>query len=431
MTEIEWMSATEIAARIRAGAVTSEEVTERMLARVAGDSEANAVVEVRAEYAVAAAREADRVVGTGPLHGVPITIKEAFQVDGLHTTWGEPEFAEYVADWDATVVEQLTGAGAIIVGKSNVQAMLADYGQTDNEVYGRTNNPYDVSLAAGGSSGGAAAALAAGMTYLEYGSDLVGSIRLPASYCGVYGLRPTAGSVSLRGFQPPGPPVVPTEFPNLSTVGPMARSATDLRTALAVTRERPLRAPRHRRLSDFRVGVVLDHEQASPTAEVGAALSTAVDALGRSGAKIVEGWPAGIDPVEQADAFGFQVQLFFTLLGQGDDFATLTEVVEQEHHRMAVRAAWQRYFEDVDVFLCPTSFTTAFPHDDRPYDQRTIDGRPYDAQVFWIAHAGLTGLPALSMPIRTPGLPVGAQVIGPYDEDDTAITFAELAAGTL
>jgi len=415
-------------------------VTRRLLERISADSTVNGVVETRPEYALEAATAADEQVAAGgelgPLHGVPMTVKDSFNVAGLPTTWGNPAFADHVADWDATVVERLTAAGAIIIGKSNVYTMLADFGQTSNEIYGRTSNPHDVTRTPGGSSGGGAAALAAGMTYLEYGSDLVGSIRLPASYCGVYGLRPTAGVVPLHGFQPPGPPALPTEFPNLSTVGPLARSAADLRIALRVTGgpspDLPyswkLLPPRHQRLSDFRVGVVLDHEQAPVTSEVGAALSDTVDALSRNGVKIIQGWPAEADPVGQAEALGFQVGLFFAMNGEDADFASLAEVIAQEHRRIAARVAWQRYFADVDVFLCPTSFTTAFPHDERPFEERTIYGRPYDAQVFWISHAALTGLPALSMPVPTSGLPVGAQVIGPWHADDTVIAFAELAA---
>jgi amidase len=206
----------------------------------------------------------------------------------------------------------------------------------------------------------------------------------------------------------------------------MARSATDLRTALRVTGANwwRLQPARHRKLSDYRVGVVIDHDQAPVTDEVGSALSQAVDALGRAGVTIVEGWPPGIDPVEQAEDFGFQVSLFFAL-HEGE---LPPEAIAQEYKRMATRTKWQRYFEEIDVFLCPTSFTTAFPHDTRPFDERTIDGRPYDAQVFWIALAGLTGHPALSMPIASTGLPVGAQVLAPFHQDDTAITFAELAA---
>ncbi|MGW6277552.1 amidase family protein [Kribbella sp. NPDC055071] len=414
-------------------------MTEQLLERIAADDRVNAIVETRAEFALQAADAADRG-GSGVLHGVPMTVKECFNVAGMRTTWGNPAFAEYVADRDAAVVERLTRAGAIVVGKSNVHTMLADFGQTTNEIYGRTNNPADASRTPGGSSGGGAAALAAGLSYLEYGSDLVGSIRLPAAYCGVYGLRPTSGLVPLDGFQLPGPPELPTELPNLSTIGPLARSAADLRTALRATGgpsdpySWELRPSRRERLADFRVGVVTDHPAANVSSEVGAVLSDTIDRLARTGAKIVEGWPDDVDPVDQAEAFGAQVELFFALHGGAPSSMPLAGLVEQERRRMAARMRWQRYFDDIDVFLCPTSFTTAFPHDDRPFDERTITTsygeQRYDAQVFWISHAALTGHPALSMPIgRTPeGLPVGAQVIGPRHEDDTAITFAELLA---
>ena len=425
-------TAGEIAERIRTGEVTSREVTEQLLDRIADDKTINAVVEVRPEYALAAADAADATSPVGPLHGVPMMVKDCLNVAGMHTTWGNPAFAEYVADQDATVVERLQRAGAIIIGKSNVHTMLADFGQTVNEIYGRTNNPADLSRTSGGSSGGGAAALAADLTYLEYGSDLVGSIRLPAAYCGVYGLKPTNGLVPQRGFQVPGTPYLPSELPNLSTLGPLARSAADLRIALRATAgpEAPyswqLRPPRHQRLENFRVGVVTDHPAAPVSGEVGDAMAATVDQLARSGAKIIEGWPDEVDPGEQAEEFGRQVGLFFALHGGEPTELTVDELLATERARMLARAKWQRYFEYVDVFLCPTSFTVAFPH-----GSTTIDGQPYDAQVFWISHASLIGHPALSMPIgRTKGgLPVAAQVIGPWHEDDTAITFAELLAG--
>jgi amidase len=280
------------------------------------------------------------------------------------------------------------------------------------------------------------------MTFLEYGSDLVGSIRIPASFCGVYGLKPSTGIVPLTGFQPPGPPAVPSDMTYMSAVGPLGRSARDLRTALRVTAGPEDQAAkayswalsplRHRRLEDFRVGVVLDHQRAPVSSEVTALLSDAVDALARAGATVVEGWPDGVDPVRNAESFGFHVGLFFAFQQPGEDFATLAEVVDHENRRMAARAAWSRYFDDIDVFLCPANFTPAFPHDSRPFEQRTIttpEGeRPYENQPFWISHASLPGLPAVAAPIgRTPGgLPVGAQIVGPLYEDDTAITFAEL-----
>jgi len=277
---------------------------------------------------------------------------------------------------------------------------------------GRTVNPRNPALTPGGSSGGAAAALAAGLSFLEYGSDLAGSVRIPAAYCGVYGLKPTAGAVPLRGFQPPGPPAPPArEFP--AAAGPLARSAADLRLALSVTGDAG--APSRRsRLADFRAGVVLDDPACPVTGEVGKALSDAVDALARAGVRIREGWPEDVDPSAQAAAFGFQVELFFAAQ-EGRDLAG---VAEQERQRAALTAAWRRYFAEVDVFLCPTVFTTAFPHDDR---------HRYDDQVFWIAQASLPGLPAVSAPLGG-ARPVGLQVLGPAHEDDTAITFAELAA---
>jgi len=218
--------------------------------------------------------------------------------------------------------------------------------------------------------------------------------------------------VPLRGFQPPGPPApLAREFP--AAVGPLARSAADLRLALRVTGG-PLRPARQSRLDGFRVGVVLDDPACPVTGEVGAALSDAVDALARAGVRIREGWPADVDPAAQAEAFGFQVELFFASQEGREPAGT----AEQEQRRCAAGAAWARYFADVDVFLCPTVFTTAPAHGDR---------HRYDDQVFWIAQASLPGLPAVSAPVGG-ARPAGLQVVGPAHEDDTAITFAELAA---
>jgi amidase len=445
MTDLFFESATEIAALLRAGRLSAHELAALVLERVDKVNPAvNAVVEVDREAGLRAAAEADLALTRGervaPLHGVPMTIKESFRVAGMHSTWGNPAFAGHVADRDAMVVARLRSAGAVLFGTTNVAPMLADVGQSANALYGRTVNPWDSTRTPGGSTGGGAAAVAAGLTFLEYGSDLAGSIRVPASFCGVYGLRPTVGTVPLEGFQPPGAPAEPSDLASLSAVGPLARSAADLRTALRVTAGPAgpdakaytwrLAPARHRRLADFRVGVVLDHPAAAVTSEVGTTLSDAVDAFSTAGATIVEGWPEGVDPVGQAEAFGFQVAQFLAFNGSDTDFATLPHVVEEHQRRMAARMGWDRYFAEVDVFVCPTAFTAAFPHTEQQTITTQEGERPYDALGFWIAHASLAGLPALSAPIgHTPGgLPVGAQVIGPRHEDDTAITFAELAA---
>lgn len=445
--EMVFRPAVDAARMVRGGEISSRELTEVLLARIdAVDPKLNAVVELRRETALQDAAAADEAVArgedVGPLHGVPMTVKDSFNVAGMHTTWGNPAFRDHVADWDATVVRRLEAAGAIIVGKTNVAFMLADFGQTANELHGVTNNPWDTSRTPGGSTGGGAAALASGMSFLEYGSDLVGSIRIPASFCGVYGLKPSVGIVPLTGFQPPGPPAGPSDMTYLSSVGPLGRSVQDLRTALRMTAgpEGPgarayswhLSPPRRRQLEEFRVGLVLDDERAPVSSEITAVLSDTLDALARAGASMTEGWPDGVNPARDFETFGFHVRLFFAFQQPEGGEAPLSEFVEHEVLRMAARAAWSRSFEDIDVFLCPANFTPAFPHDTRPFEARTIttpEGeRPYGDQAFWISHASLAGLPSAVAPIgRTPGgLPVGAQIIGPLYEDDTVLTFSEL-----
>jgi amidase len=440
-------SALEAADKLRRREVTARELVDAVFTQIEKvNPRVNAVVELRREAALDQARAADEALAVGerlgPLHGVPMTVKDSFNVAGMHTTWGDPAFKDFIADADATVVSRLRRAGAIILGKTNVHLMLGDFGQTVNELYGRTNNPWDLTRTPGGSTGGGAAALAAGMTFLEYGSDLVGSIRIPASFCGVHGLRPSAGIVPLTGFQPPGAPAATTEMTYMSAIGPLARSAADVRVALRLTAgpDDPtakayawsLAPSRRERLGEFRVGVVLDHDRAPVSSEVGASLSNTVDVIARAGASVVEGWPEGVDPVQTYESFGVHVGAFFAFQDPGGEGQDLSGLVAHEHRRIAIREAWGRYFREVDVFVCPTNFTTPFPHDDRPFDERTVatseGDLPYEDQAFWISHASLPGLPAMVAPIgSTPsGLPVGAQIIGPLYEDDTPISFAEL-----
>jgi amidase len=408
--------ATRAAAAIAAGEVSAAELAAELAARIdALNPRLNAIV----------ARGDAKPSGAGPLRGVPVTIKDAFDVAGLPTTWGNPAFADAVAARDATVVSRLRAAGAVVAGKTNVALMLGDAGDTDNPLFGATHNPWDTSRSPGGSSGGAAAAVASGLSFLDFASDLAGSIRIPAAFCGVYGLRPTAGTVPLTGFAPPAPPgPPPTDLTYACAVGPIARSADDLRTALRVTAgpDGPaakayawsLAPPRLTRLAGARIGLVLDGPLAG---DVGAVLSDTVDALAAAGITLVEGWPEDLDPKESYEAFGAHLSAYFGLHGVGDDGA-FAGFARQEARRMAAHAAWQAVFEDVDAFLCPVTPVAAFPHDQRP-----------DADLgFWISHASLAGLPAVSAPVgRTPaGLPVGIQVIGPPHEDDTAITVAGL-----
>ena len=265
-------SAGQLARAVRGRRVSAVELLRGYLDRVDRLNPAiNAIVVDDRERALKDARAADRAIAkcgaVGPLHGVPMTVKESFNIPGQPTTFGNPAFAANIAGSDAVVVQRLRAAGAVIFGKTNVPISLSDF-QSYNAVYGTTNNPWDVTRGAGGSSGGSDAALAACLTGLEFGSDIGGSIRNPAAYNGVYGHKPTYGIVPKRGhtlieqFVGEGP---------ISVVGPLARAADDLALALKVTAGpdfedgyRLVLPPPPARLEGLRVAVWLDQPDLSP-----------------------------------------------------------------------------------------------------------------------------------------------------------------------
>jgi amidase len=431
------------AAAVRDGDVRSSDLVAAVLAALPErNADINAVVTTCADRATEEADRVDRsrasAARSGPLAGVPISVKEAFHTVGLPTTWGLRAHEGWMAAEDAAVVGRLRSAGAIVVGKTNVATMLADFAQTDSELYGRTNNPHDLARSPGGSSGGSAAAIAAGLTFLDYGSDLVGSIRIPAAFCGVYGLRPTAGTVPLDGFAPPGAPsaALPPDISWISTVGPIARTVADIRAALAITRDIRTSAPPAR--GALRLGVVLDDANAAVCSDIGAVLSDAVDRLAAAGVEFVAGWPPGVDPAGAMPSFGFALHRFMAAADPASPWRATDAEIDAERRRLAeLRAAWSRYFDDVDAFVCPVNFTVAIEHDDRPFEQRvvhTVDGdRPYDEQPFWTAQPAVAGLPALAAPAgRTvAGLPVGMQIVGAARGDERVLDVAEQIAGVL
>lgn len=296
--------AVELARRIRAGELRSEDLVETALARIAEyDSRLGAVVTLDAEGARARARAADRALAAGellgPLHGVPITVKDTLETAGLRTTAGHPPLSEHVPERSAVAVERLLSAGAILLGKTNTPTLAGDW-QTHNPIFGVTRNPWDRDRTPGGSSGGSAAAIAAGLSALELGSDIGGSIRVPAHWCGVYGHKPSHGIVPSRGHIP-GPPGTLSE-PDLSVVGPLARSPEDLALALdlvagplpdrAVAWRLELPPPRARRLREFRVAAWIHDDEFPPDPEVGRVLEGVVDALREHGSP----WPKGPAP---------------------------------------------------------------------------------------------------------------------------------------
>jgi len=232
---LDYSTTEELVAALAAGEISALELTDHIIARIeALDGKLNAVVVRDFDRGREAARSADAALARGerrPLLGIPMVIKESFDVAGLPTTWGLPDFKNFFPQEDALVVARIKAAGAVILGKTNVPLLLGDW-QSYNEIYGTTNNPWDIGRTPGGSSGGSSAALAAGFGPLSLGSDLGGSLRVPAHYCGTYAHKPTLNLVPLRGHRPPG---MVQRVGDLAVVGPMARSAADLDLALEVT----------------------------------------------------------------------------------------------------------------------------------------------------------------------------------------------------
>lgn len=471
MTEWAYKSASELARAVRDRKTSAAELLDYYLARNAKyGAKINAIVVQQADKARARARAADAALARGeiwgPLHGVPMTVKESYNVAGLPTTWGAPAFKDNVPDESAVLVQRLEAAGAVVFGKSNVPLLLMDF-QSYNEIYGTTNNPYDTKRICGGSSGGSAAALAAGLTGLESGSDIGGSIRNPAHYCGVYGHKPTWNIVPMRGHSLGN--VTP---PDISVVGPLARSAEDLRLSLDIVAgadvwhapgwRLDLPEPKSRSLKDYRLAVWLDSPISPVDGAVGARLQAAVDAAAKAGATIVTNAKLPVDPAEGFDLF-FQM-LYGALVGRMPDeaynralekLATLDPTDRgfraheirgntQRHRdwaqgnekRNRLRLAWRKFFGEVDALLCPTAGVAAFPHDHSPsqHDRRLpIDGKPraYLEQLFWAGFFGVALLPSTIAPtgaLTKDGLPVGLQIVGPEYGDRTTIEIARLLA---
>src|SRR5271169_3125465 len=280
--------------------ISSRELVDSAIARIdAIDPKINAVVVRDFDRARAAADAADAALASGerrPLLGLPMTVKEQFNIAGLPTTWGNPKFKDWRPEADALVVQRLKSAGAVILGKTNVPIGLGDW-QSYNEVYGTTNNPWNLDRTPGGSSGSAAAALAAGFVPLEFGSDIGGSLRAPAHFCGVFSHKPSLDLVPQRGAGPPQAPEIPVRG-DLSVIGPMARSAADLALELdavagpdewtdGIGYKLTLPPPRHERLADFRV-LVIDAHPLCPTAtNVTGALNGVVEHLAKLGVPLV------------------------------------------------------------------------------------------------------------------------------------------------
>lgn len=469
--ELHHLSATELTRRLRRREISAQALLRHQIERIERlDGDINAVVVRDFERAMASAREADAALARGqwlgPLHGLPMTVKESFNVAGLPTTYGFAAFADNIAQSDALTVQRLKSAGAIVFGKTNVPVSLADW-QSFNPVYGTTGNPWDTGRTPGGSSGGSAAALAAGFSPLELGSDIGASIRNPAHYCGVWGHKPTWGVVPLAGHELT--PQIEAEAFDIAVAGPLARSAADLRLALDLLAgpQPSLWTPQGRvpvawrdagvSLRHLRVAIVCDDDQAEVDASVQAALRRLADWLRDQGVTVLD----DARPVDSAEANEVYTHLLRAATGSHYDDAGYAQAqavartlqpgdqsyrarhyrgntyshrdwCAMDQRRQRLRQQWADYFERVDLLICPVATTPAFAHMQSgerwermiPVNDHT---QPSTDALFWAGYPGIVGVPATAVPLglSPEGLPVGAQVIAPWFADPLALRFAE------
>ena len=468
MSELAFLSATDIAARIRNREFGCEEILRHYLGRVDRYNGAlNAlVVDVR-EQALEEARAADRAVAAGdalgPLHGVPMTIKESYNLTGTPTTWGHPGWKDNIAREDAESVKKLRQAGVVVFGKTNVPLMLGDF-QSYNDIYGTTNNPFDHARTPGGSSGGSAAVLAAGLTGIEAGSDIGGSIRNPAHYCGVFGHKPTWNLLWNRGHSPPGDL---RSKPDLSVIGPLARSAHDLETAVRamagpdeiMARGYRLELPSlgGRELKDLRVAVWADDERVSVSTDVRQRVEEVAAAFRDGGATVDAEARPDFDPAVGHETYSVLLQATMAARMPDAEYESLLQYVatldpkddseaarvfraqvasfklwkQNDERRSHLRWKWHEFFKTFDLMLMPIMSTAAFPHDHGPMGERSIvvNGvpQPYFDQVFWAGVASASYLPSTVIPTgpNGEGLPIGVQIVGPEYGDLVTIGAAQ------
>jgi amidase len=471
-TEIDmpFWSAARLARAIREKRIGSLELLNAYLARVEKyNPRLNAIVELDIRGARKRAQTADDILTRGqtpgPLHGIPITVKDSIDVAGFASTWGVKDFKDNRPARSAPIVEALTSAGAIVFGKTNIP-WFALSSETFNDLHGTTNNPWDLSRSPGGSSGGSATALAAGLTSLEVGSDSGGSIRGPAHYCGIYSHKPTFGVTSIEGQSLPGLGPVP----DIMVLGPLARSAEDLAIALnviagpnaadAAAWRLELPPARRTKLSDFRVAVMFEHESYDLDHQMVEILRSLASFLERQGAQVSQQARPEIDfdaahrlflSLYSASASGSMPELYWKLISQMSMFfrkksnseaASVIRGYTLRHRdwirldlvRTHLRAAWASFFREYDVLLCPVAASPALPHDQSSKIDRfrtiVVNGKKVTAsdQTFWTGLAAVAYLPATIAPVgfTSAGLPVGVQIIGPRYGDHTCIAFARL-----
>ena len=458
-------TATAMLKALRRRDISSAELVQLHVARIeAHDGQLNAIPVQTFDRARQAAERADERLAAGdraPLLGLPMTLKESTLVAGLPQSAGILSFKDDVPGSDGPIATNVFKAGACLLGKTNIPIALGDW-QADSPVYGRTNNPWDLSRTPGGSTGGGSAALAAGMTPLEVGSDIGGSIRIPAAYCGVYGHRPSESAIPKSGQFPK------EDLPNpaslMSVQGPLARSAVDLELLFDVLIgpepgedtgwKLDLPQSRHQRLADFRVALLPPPLGVKVAASMQARLEELVSFLSRQGALVAEAAP----PFNLEDYFHDYLRLLSAIVSirtpreerelqaaklrqtgyppslaraDGLEMDAVAYVMLVDRRERA-RLAWRDFFRDWDVVLTPMALDVAFPHQEAAVEDRMLmvdqQSVRYGANILYAMLSIFAGLPSTAFPggLSPEGLPLGLQAIGPYLEDRTTLKFAQL-----
>ena len=472
MSNYIYKSATELAQLIRTGKATSNEIVKEHLARIKQHNpELNAVVLLLEEESLKTAIECDDEAKQGkfrgPLHGVPMTVKEQYWVKGTKSTLNFKMLKDWVAPEDAVVISRLKKAGAIILGKTNVPKNLTDY-QVSGDIYPDGKNPYNFDYSPGGSSGGSSAALASGMTPIELGGDFGGSIRIPSNYCGVYGMKPTENTIPGHGVVPK-PKGTKGHVFHMATAGPMARTLTDLELVWKIIRGPHVsdrivpkiewKDPVDKKLSDYRIAWV-DSWDGYPTSDtISSAIRKLTAQLESNGCKVENSVPSDNLHTRSLSLF---IRLFGLLISQDMPWFIRPMIKMQlkknllkgmdkfkwelnqgfKHsfinysETMGIRAnivsEWEKYFQNHDLLICPMSYGPAF--------KRCKIGSPikYDGKsIIYIDYAwpyvacfNASGHPAINIPlgIGKEGLPLGIQVVGPYWSEPDLLNFARLVS---
>lgn len=430
MNELVFSTANALASAIRKKQVSATEVLDAHLAHIAKHNPSlNAIVTLDAERARQRAQAADAALARGetwgPLHGVPLTLKDGHSVAGMRTTAGFEPLAGYIPAKDGTIAARLKSAGAIILGKTNVPVLLAD-AQTQNPIFGRSNNPWNLDRTPGGSSGGAAAAVAAGLVPLEIGSDLSGSIRVPAHFCGVYGLKPTEHRVSLAGHIPD-LPGSPRGVRIMAVIGPLARDIDDLGLAFRIiagpdgrdTDVPPvsLKPEDPPPLQGLRIAWTPTFPGVPAADGIRKAIEGLATELARLGSRVEQRLPE-VDFAQQGVVFGKLVNAVITVFQpqpEGAEPLSLAGYLKALDQRDSFVLAWEHFFDNWDVLLCPVAMTTAFEHcpTGTPLE---VDGE--QVRYWELSHYcfpfNLTGHPAIVLPLALDrnGLPIGVQIVG-------------------